>query len=53
MREKYQYVLAFTADKLEDVTETYTLKWGSIHQRRSLKDNKNNAINFPKLYSKI
>jgi peptide-N4-(N-acetyl-beta-glucosaminyl)asparagine amidase len=49
--KEYQYVLAFTADRVEDVTKTYTLKWETIQQRR-LK-NKNNAIDFPKLYSKI
>ena len=51
--KKYQYVLAFTADKIEDVTKTYTLKWEYIEQRRLLNNNKNNAINFPKLYSKL
>ena len=50
-KKEYQYVLAFTADKIEDVTKTYTLKWETIQQRR-LK-NKNNSIDFPKLYSKI
>jgi peptide-N4-(N-acetyl-beta-glucosaminyl)asparagine amidase len=50
-RKEYQYVLAFTGDKVEDVTKTYTLKWEAIQQRR-LK-NKNNAIHFPKLYSRI
>jgi hypothetical protein len=47
----YQYVLAFTADKEEDVTQRYTLKWETIQQRR-LK-NKDNAIDFPKVYSGI
>ena len=51
-KKEYQYVLAFTADKVEDVTKTYTLKWEGIQQRRLLK-NKNNIINFQKLYSKI
>jgi peptide-N4-(N-acetyl-beta-glucosaminyl)asparagine amidase len=32
--KEYEYVLAFTADKVEDVTQTYTLKWESIQQRR-------------------
>jgi hypothetical protein len=44
-------VLAFTADKIEDVTKTYTQKWETI-QRLRLK-NKNNVLDFPKLYSKI
>jgi Transglutaminase-like superfamily len=50
-RKEYQYVLAFTADKIEDVTKTYTQKWETLQQRR-LK-NKNNVLDFPKLYSKI
>jgi peptide-N4-(N-acetyl-beta-glucosaminyl)asparagine amidase len=32
--KEYEYVLAFTADRVEDVTQTYTLKWESIQQRR-------------------
>jgi hypothetical protein len=43
-------VLAFTADNVEDVTKTYTLIWETIQQRR-LK-NRNNAMDFLKLYSK-
>ena len=49
-RKEYQCVLAFTADKVEDITQTYTLKWDSIQQRR-LKRKK--AIDFPKVYSSI
>jgi peptide-N4-(N-acetyl-beta-glucosaminyl)asparagine amidase len=48
----YQYVLAFTADKVEDVTQRYTLQWQTIQQRR-LKNKNNNAIDFPKIYSGI
>jgi hypothetical protein len=48
--KEYEYVLAFTADKVEDVTQRYTLKWKAIQQRR-LK--KRNAIDFPKVYSSI
>jgi hypothetical protein len=48
--KEYEYVLAFTADKVEDVTQTYTLKWESIQQRR-LKKKK--AKDFPKVYSSI
>jgi peptide-N4-(N-acetyl-beta-glucosaminyl)asparagine amidase len=40
----YQYVLAFTSDKVEDVTQRYTQKWEAIQQRRF--KNKNNAIDF-------
>ena len=50
LAKEYEYVLAFTADKVEDVTQTYTLKWEAIQQRR-LK--KRNAIDFPKVYSSI
>jgi peptide-N4-(N-acetyl-beta-glucosaminyl)asparagine amidase len=50
-KKEYEYVLAFTADKVEDVTQRYTLKWETIQQRR-LK-NKNNAIDFSKVYSGI
>ncbi len=32
--KEYEYVLAFTADKVEDVTQRYTLKWESIRKRR-------------------
>jgi len=32
--KEYEYVLAFTADRVEDVTQKYTLKWESIQQRR-------------------
>jgi hypothetical protein len=39
--KEYEYVLAFTADKVEDVTQTYTLQWETIQQRRL--ENKNNA----------
>jgi hypothetical protein len=48
--KEYEHVLAFTADKVEDVTQTYTLKWEAIQQRR-LK--KKNAIDFAKVYSSI
>jgi peptide-N4-(N-acetyl-beta-glucosaminyl)asparagine amidase len=41
--KEYEYVLAFTADKVEDVTQTYTLKWEAI-QQRGLKKKK--AIDF-------
>ncbi len=48
--KEYEYVLAFTADKVEDVTQTYTLKWEAIQQRR-LKKKK--ALDFLKVYSSI
>ena len=48
--KEYEYVLAFTADRVEDVTQTYTLKWESIQQQRL---NKKKAIDFPKVYSSI
>jgi peptide-N4-(N-acetyl-beta-glucosaminyl)asparagine amidase len=48
--KEYEYVLAFTAGKVEDVTQTYTLKWEAIQQRR-LK--KGNPPDFPKVYSSV
>src|SRR5919199_4025733 len=48
--KEYEYVLAYTADKVEDVTQTYTRKWEAIQQRR-LKKKK--AIDFPKVYSSV
>jgi peptide-N4-(N-acetyl-beta-glucosaminyl)asparagine amidase len=50
-KKQYQYVLAFTADEVEDVTKTYTIKWETILKRR-LKS-KNNSIDFSKLYTTI
>jgi peptide-N4-(N-acetyl-beta-glucosaminyl)asparagine amidase len=50
-RKEYEYVLAFSTDKIEDVTQRYTLQWEAIEQRR-LK-NKKNAMDFPKFYSGI
>lgn len=44
--KEYEYVLAFTADRVEDVTQRYTLKWEAIQQRR-LKKKK--ATDFPRL----
>jgi hypothetical protein len=44
--KEYEYVLAFTADRIEDVTQRYTLKWEAIQQRR-LKKKK--ATDFPRL----
>jgi hypothetical protein len=32
--KEYEYVLAFTADEVKDVTQTYTQKWEDIQQRR-------------------
>jgi peptide-N4-(N-acetyl-beta-glucosaminyl)asparagine amidase len=50
-KKEYQYVLAFTADEVEDITKTYSLKWKTILQRRM--KNKTNSVNFPKLYTMI
>ena len=40
--KKYQYVLAFSADKVEDVTKRYTQRWETIEQRRH--ENNNNSV---------
>jgi peptide-N4-(N-acetyl-beta-glucosaminyl)asparagine amidase len=50
-RKEYEYVLAFSADRVEDATQRYTLQWEAIQQRR-LK-NKKNAMDFQKVYSGI
>jgi hypothetical protein len=46
--EEIRYVLAFSADKIEDVARRYTLQWEAIQQLR-LK-NKKNTIDFLKVY---
>jgi hypothetical protein len=54
--KKYEYVLAFSADKVEDVTQRYTQHWETIQQRRQKKNhNKKNAriTNLAKFYSDI
>jgi peptide-N4-(N-acetyl-beta-glucosaminyl)asparagine amidase len=52
-RKEYEYVLAFSADKVEDVTERYTQQWETIRQRRRLKNNKNNTLDFEEIYLEI
>ena len=32
--KEYKYVLAFSADKVEDVTRKYALQWEAVQQRR-------------------
>ena len=49
--KEYEYVLAFTSNKVEDVTQRHTQKWEAIQLRRS--KNKKNAIDFTKIYSQI
>jgi peptide-N4-(N-acetyl-beta-glucosaminyl)asparagine amidase len=49
--KEYEYVLAFSADEIKDVTQRYTLRWEGIQQRR-LKTKKN-VMDFPKVYSGI
>jgi len=41
--KKYEYVLAFSAYKVEDVTKRYTQRWETIEQRRH--KNNNNSVN--------
>lgn len=36
--KKYEYVLAFSADNIEDVTRNYTQNWQSVQKRRGKKD---------------
>ncbi|MBV9178713.1 MAG: hypothetical protein JO327_02210 [Nitrososphaeraceae archaeon] len=55
--KKYEYVLAFSADKMEDVTQRYTQHWETLQQRRQKKrnSNKKNAkiTNLAKFYSDL
>jgi hypothetical protein len=44
-------VLAFSADKIEDVTQRYMLQWEDTQQRKLI--TKKNVIDFPKVYSEI
>ena len=41
--KKYEYVLAFSANSVEDVTQTYTEPWNAVKLRRKLN---NNTINI-------
>jgi hypothetical protein len=50
-RKEYEYVLAFSADKIEDVTQRYMLQWEDTQQRNLI--TKKNVIDFPKVYSEI
>jgi peptide-N4-(N-acetyl-beta-glucosaminyl)asparagine amidase len=53
--KKYSYVLAFSANGLEDVTQTYTQQWNNIVQQRRgggrKKDSK--VEEFAKIYSSL
>ncbi|MRN62125.1 MAG: hypothetical protein FIO03_08840 [Nitrosopumilales archaeon] len=35
--KKYEYVLAFSNDRVEDVTQTYTQNWDAVIKRREEK----------------
>jgi peptide-N4-(N-acetyl-beta-glucosaminyl)asparagine amidase len=51
--KNYEYVLAFSADKVEDVTKRYTQRWEAIQQRR-LSNKKNTTMtDLAKFYSDI
>jgi hypothetical protein len=47
--KEYEYVLAFSADNVEDVTQRYTLQWNTVQRRRNA--NKKSVIDFTKVYS--
>jgi len=54
--KKYEYVLAFSGDRVKDVTQRYTQHWETIQQRRQKKNHsKKNAriTNLAKFYSDI
>lgn len=46
--KKYEYVLAFSNDRVEDVTQTYTQNWDAVIKRREEK-----AILFQRSFSNI
>lgn len=49
--KKYEYVMAFSANSLEDVTQAYTEQWDAIQRRRT--KHKNNIDDFKAIYSAI
>jgi len=49
--KEYEYVLAFSADKAEDVTQTYTLRWEAIQNRRLKKKRTNDFPRFIHRYN--
>jgi peptide-N4-(N-acetyl-beta-glucosaminyl)asparagine amidase len=56
--KQYEYVLAFSADKVEDVTKRYIQQqqWETIQKRRVKKkenNNKSNVVDFARVYSDI
>ena len=51
--KEYEYVLAFTADRVEDITQTYTLKWESIQQRRLKKKKATDFSRFIHRYNNM
>jgi hypothetical protein len=59
--KKYQYILAFSANSLEDVTQTYTEQWDTVRNRRGgggggrvrTGEGKNNIEGFKTIYSRI
>ncbi|MGB6671416.1 MAG: hypothetical protein WBE34_03195 [Candidatus Nitrosopolaris sp.] len=46
--KKYEYVLAFSNDRVEDVTQTYTQNWDAVVKRSEEK-----AILFQRSFSNI
>jgi peptide-N4-(N-acetyl-beta-glucosaminyl)asparagine amidase len=52
--KKYEYIIAFSADSIEDVTRHYTEKWDSEVLTRRTNNNTNRKIDaFTKLYSRL
>lgn len=50
--KKYEYILAFSATSVEDITPSYTKKWNTEVQFRRKKNNTDNKISiFARLYS--
>jgi hypothetical protein len=50
----YEYVLAFSANSLEDVTQTYTEHWDIVQKRRRRRrKDKKNIEDFKTIYSTL
>jgi peptide-N4-(N-acetyl-beta-glucosaminyl)asparagine amidase len=52
--KKYEYIMAFSADSIEDVTRRYTEKWDSEVLARRIRNNTDRKIDaFTKLYLRL
>jgi peptide-N4-(N-acetyl-beta-glucosaminyl)asparagine amidase len=51
--KKYSYVLAFSANSLEDVTKRYTQQWDLVQLRRKRYKSSAKAEEYANIYSRI